>query len=160
VEEFADIGVLPGMGCEGRGLVDEMYDPVRFAVDDGAIEDVAVRGADVIIPGRGGQAADTGQLLDGGVDDLGGRLLYLFLLVALLGLDIAVGVDDDTVAEAALVQHFLEGLGDAEAVRLGRIHIREGPHAAARMRAKKPIHAEIIANFGFRSRCTSDLDPR
>lgn len=128
MEEIADIGALFGMGGEGRGLFDEVDDPVSFRVDDGAVEDIAVRRADIVVLGRIGQAADAGQLLESFVNDLGGGLFHLFRLIALLGLDIAVGIYDDTVAEAALVHQILEGLGNAEPVRLGRIHIREGPH--------------------------------
>ena len=54
--------------------------------------------------------------------------IKLFCLIALLGLDVSVGINDDAVAVTALVQQSLEGLGNTEPVRLGRIHIGEGLH--------------------------------
>ena len=70
MKEFTDIGTLSGMGGEGRDLFDEVDNPVRFPVDDGAIKDVAIRRINTVVPGWIGQTADTGQLLEGSVDDL------------------------------------------------------------------------------------------
>lgn len=128
MQELTDIGALFGMGGEGRDFFDKVDDPVRFPVDDGAIEDVAVRGTYFVVLGRIGQTAYAGKLLKSSVDGFGSRLFYLLRLIALLGLDKSVGIDDDTVAVTALVQQSFQGFGNAEPVRLGRIHIREGLH--------------------------------
>lgn len=128
MQQFVDVSRFLRVRCQGGDFLDEMHDPVRFGIDDCAVEHIPIGRAYIVVLGRIGQAGDAGDALDDTVNGFLGSLRHFLPLVAFDGLDISVGEEDDAVAMAAFLNALAQGSGNAEPVDLGRIDIREILH--------------------------------